>query len=155
MSDGASALPAAAPVQPSAAAKPPGKPWFTFTDDGCRSDLRLGALLVSAAVFLWLFLGPANASLVLLPGLLLLLVSVPLQAIQARRGRPGYPWKLGLGMAGLAAAMAPDQVFRMIPGGELRVQDIAWYLGGAGGWILLWWPLARAPRLRVAVEGRS
>ena len=87
---------------------------FCFTDPGCRTDLRLGALIVLGAVFLWLWWGPTASSRLYMVGALLLLWSVPLQAIQARRaGRPGYPWKLGLAMSIGGAVMWPD--LRQIP----------------------------------------
>jgi hypothetical protein len=121
----------------------PKKPWFTFTDDGCRTEVRLGGLLVAAGVFLWLWLGPPIAGKLCGAGMLLLLVGVPIQAVQTWSGRPGYPWKLGLGMAVLGGAMWPDLTYRLHPDGPLAVQEIAWFLAGSGAWILLWWPVSR------------
>jgi hypothetical protein len=137
-----------APAQPET--PPPGaKPEsaaVSFTDPGCRTDLRLGALIVLGAVFLWLWWGPTASSRLYLVGALLLLWSVPLQALQARRaGRPGYPWKLGLAMAIGGAVMWPDLRFREVVGAPVQVQEVAPLLLMAGAWILAWWPLARRP----------
>ena len=124
----------------------PKKPWFTFTDDGCRTEVRLGGLLVAAGVFLWLWLGPPLAGSLCGIGMLLLLVGVPIQAIQGRAGRPGYPWKLGLGMTILGLAMWPDLIYRLHPDGPAAVQELVWFLAGSGLWILAWWPLSRPRR---------
>jgi len=123
----------------------PQRRWWqiTVTDPGCRTDVRLGGLLVMAAVFLWLFAGPALSAKGLLLGGLLLLVGIPLQAFQARGGRPGYPWKMGLAFTVLGLAMIPDLRYRTVPGGPVDVQIMAPALAVAGAWILLWWPLAR------------
>jgi hypothetical protein len=129
------AVPAAAPAVK--------KPAFTFTDPGCRTEVRLGALIVLGAVFLWLWAGPTTASKLYMGGAALLLIGIPLQALQGRTGRPGYPWKLGLAMTALGLAMWPDLQFREVAGGPVKVQDIAWMLAAAGTWILLWWPLSR------------
>ena len=135
--------PAAAPD----AATPPGddqpkKPPFAFTGPGCRTDVRLGALLVLGAVFLWLWFGPTNSARIFLCGAPLLLWGIPLQALQARRGRPGYPWKLGLALTALAIPMCWDLRFREVPEGALHVQIIAPLLLATGAWILLWWPVS-------------
>ena len=104
----------AAAVSADEAKKRSDKPAFTFTDAGCRSEVRLGALLVLAAVFLWLWLGPQKAGMLYLVGMPLLLVGIPLQAFQARSGRPGFPWKLGLAFTIGAALMWPDLRYRDI-----------------------------------------
>ncbi len=119
------------------------QPGFVFTDPGCRTEVRLGALLVLAAVFLWLWWGPQNSSRLFLIGAPLLLVGVPIQALQSRRGRPGYPWKLGLALGVGGALMWPDLRYRETPGGEILSQPIAPLLTFAGAWILAWWPVAR------------
>jgi hypothetical protein len=120
---------------------------FAFTDPGCRSDVRLGALLILAAVFLWLWLGPTTASRLYLLGAPLMLWGVPWQALQARRdGRPGFPWKLGLAMAIGGAVMWPDLRYREAPGAAVQVQEVAPLLLAAGLWILAWWPIARSRR---------
>jgi hypothetical protein len=120
---------------------------FAFTDPGCRSDIRLGALLILAAVFLWLWLGPTTASRLYLLGAPLMLWGVPWQALQARRdGRPGFPWKLGLAMAIGGAVMWPDLRYREAPGAPVQVQEVAPLLLAAGLWILAWWPIARSRR---------
>jgi hypothetical protein len=139
-------------VVPAAAelpSKPVKRPGFTFTDPGCRTEVRAGALLVLAAVFLWLWAGPTLASKIYLVGAALLVIGVPIQAFQSRRGRPGFPWKVGLAMTLLGLAMWPDLIYREAVGGVRRVQDIAWMLTGAGAWILLWWPVARIGRKRA------
>lgn len=136
--------PMSAPAAPAPAPEKPPRPGFAFTTDGCRSDVRLGALLILMAVFLWLWLGPATSSKLYLIGAPLLLYGVPMQALQARRqGRPGYPWKLGLTLAVGGALMWPDLVYRERVGGPLLWQPVAPLLTAAGVWILLWWPVAR------------
>lgn len=132
------------------------KAGFAFTDPGCRTDLRLGALIVLGAVFLWLWWGPSASSRLYLAGAALLLWGVPLQAIQARRdGRPGYPWKLGLAMALGGGVMWPDLRYRDIAGGDVHVQEVAPLLLFAGAWILAWWPVARSGRGGVASVAMS
>ena len=116
---------------------------FAFTEDGCRTEVRLGGLLVAASTFLWLFAGPDLCSKFYLVGAALLLVGIPIQAIQGRGGRPGYPWKMGLAMAVLGGAMLLDQRFREAPGGPIHVQDVSWMVAVPGVWILLWWPISR------------
>ncbi|MDA3960599.1 MAG: hypothetical protein PF961_07395 [Planctomycetota bacterium] len=152
-SDDMSAAPeaggAAADQKPQAAdnskrAKKPKKDGFTFTEDGCRSEIRLGSLLILASVFLWLWLGPATSSLLYFVGLPLVLVGVPIQALQGRRfGRPGYPWKLALALTIGGAAMWPDLAYREVVGGSLQVQPVAPMLLVAGLWMLAWWPVSR------------
>ncbi len=115
----------------------------TVTDPGCRTDVRLGGLLVMGSVFLWLFAGPSLSAKFLMLGAVLLLWGVPAQAFQARKGRPGYPWKMGLAFALLGLAMTPDLRYREEPGGPLGIQIMAPALAVAGLWILAWWPLAR------------
>jgi hypothetical protein len=140
----AAATPPAGPnATPPAQAAPAA---FAFTDPGCRTEVRLGALIILAAVFLWLFFGPTTCSRLYLLGAPLLLVGIPIQAIQARRdGRPGYPWKLGLVLTVGAALMWPDLRYRETISGPVQVQEIAPLLLAAGLWILAWWPLARRP----------
>jgi hypothetical protein len=117
---------------------------FCFTDPGCRTDIRFGALLILAAVFLWLFMGPTFCSRLYLVGAPFLLWGVPMQALQARRqGRPGFPWKLGLAMAIGGAVMWPELRYREIVGGGVSVQPVAPLLLIAGAWIVAWWPVAR------------
>jgi len=135
---------AASPVPtPEPAAPPPARSGgFTFTDGGCRTEVRIGGLLVLGAVFLWLWLGPQWATRLYLVGAPLLLVGIPWQVLQARQGRPGYPWKLGLAFTLFAAAMWPDLRYRDDIPGAVDVQTIVPLLGLAGLWILLWWPVA-------------
>lgn len=129
---------AAAPAQPAPATA------FCFTDPGCRTEVRLGALIILGAVFLWLFFGPTTCSRLYLLGAPLLLVGIPIQAFQAwRDGRPGYPWKLGLALTLGGAFMWPDLRYRESISGPVHVQEIAPLLLAAGVWILAWWPLAR------------
>lgn len=115
---------------------------FCFTDPGCRTEVRLGALIILGAVFLWLFFGPTFCSRLYLIGAPLLLIGIPIQAFQGRAGRPGYPWKLGLAIALGGAFMWPDLRYREVIGGPVHVQEIAPLLLAAGAWILAWWPVA-------------
>lgn len=117
---------------------------FCFTDPGCRTEVRLGALIILAAVFLWLWLGPTTSSRLYMVGAPLLLIGIPIQAFQAKRhGRPGYPLKLGLTMAIGGALMWPDLRYREDITGPVHVQEVAPLLLAAGLWILAWWPMAR------------
>ncbi len=145
-------LPPADPAAPAAQQRAPDS-GFCFTDPGCRTDVRVGALLVLAAVFLWLWWGPTVSSRIYLVGVPFLLAGVPLQAFEARRnGRPGYPIKLGLVLLVGGALMWPDLCYREQVGGPLHVQEVAPLLVCAGAWMVAWWPLARtgeAARLRA------
>jgi hypothetical protein len=146
--------PNAAVPAPAAPAAKPAEAGFAFTDPGCRTDVRLGALVVLGAVFLWLWWGPSASSRLYLAGAALLLWGVPLQALQARReGRPGFPWKLGLVMAIGGAVMWPDLTYRepdptkaTVSEWPKHVQEVAPLLLVAGAWILAWWPVARSGR---------
>jgi hypothetical protein len=129
-------------ASPTAAPAPPRKPLFTFTDDGCRTELRCGALLIAAGAFLWLFIGPTWATRLCLIGAPLLLIGCVLQAVQARRGLPGYPWKLALGFLILGLPMCFDLRYREAPGAELHRIAYGPILAAAGAWLALWWPLA-------------
>jgi hypothetical protein len=149
MTDAATGMPPAAPGDAPAAppgAKPPPKTasqGFCFTDAGCRTEVRLGSLLVLAAVFMWLWMGPERASWLYLLGAPLLLVGVPIQAIQASH-RPGFPWKVGLSFTVLALAMWRGLTYRdgIAPEAPLQVQIIFYLLLIAGLWVLAWWPVA-------------
>lgn len=137
--------------EPPAGAPAPKRPGggFTFTDPGCRTEVRVGALLVIAAVFLWLWLGPVRASYLYLLGTPFLLVGVPLQAFQAPT-RPGFPWKVGLAFTLGALVMWPGLRYRDgIGDAPVHVQMIIPLLLVAGLWILVWWPvaIARSPRV--------
>jgi hypothetical protein len=145
---------AAAPTAAPAAGKKPDKPGFTFTDAGCRVEVRVGALLVLAAVFLWLWLGPEKSGRLYLLGMPLLLVGIPIQAFQARGGRPGFPWKLGLAFTLGALLMWPDLRYRedIGPDVPIHVQTVVPLLLIAGVWILLWWPLAARNRRLARAE---
>lgn len=153
--------PAPAPSSaPAGAAAPAGerkaeKPGFTFTDPGCRTEVRVGALLVLAAVFLWLWLGPQTAGRLYLIGAPLLLVGIPLQALQARGGRPGFPWKLGIAFTVGALAMWPDLRWRETVDGAVQVQTVVPLLLAAGIWILVWWPVAAAGWRRAVASGAA
>lgn len=138
-------------------AKPTAEPSaFCFTDPGCRTEVRAGALIILAAVFLWLFFGPTFCSRLYLVGAPLLLIGIPIQAIQARRdGRPGYPWKLGLALTIGGALMWPDLRYREAIDGPVYVQEIAPLLLAAGAWILLWWPFARTRTSPVSPQETS
>lgn len=151
MSDAAITPPAPAAPAPPEPAKAQASA-FCFTDPGCRTEVRLGALIILAAVFLWLFLGPTVCSRLYLIGAPLLLVGIPIQALQARRdGRPGYPWKLGLALTIGGALMWPDLRYRETIGGPVYVQEIAPLLLAAGVWIMAWWPVARS-RVQTVVS---
>lgn len=118
---------------------------FCFTDPGCRTEVRLGALLTIGPIFLWMWLGPDKAVWLLVAGLPLLWIGTVLQAREARSAqRPGYPWKLGLAFAVLGALMIPDQMSRVVPGGALSFQLQAPALCLSGLWILSWWFYARS-----------
>lgn len=149
------------PNTPESAAVPPATPAaaaasaFCFTDPGCRTEVRLGALIILAAVFLWLFFGPTVCSRLYLLGAPLLLIGIPIQALQARRdGRPGYPWKVGLALTIGGALMWPDLRYRETIGGPVYVQEIAPLLLAAGLWIMAWWPVARS-RIQPATQTNS
>jgi hypothetical protein len=148
----AAGQPANQPEQP--AKKPPEKPGFTFTDPGCRTEVRVGVLLVLAAVFLWLWLGPEKSGRLYLLGAPLLLIGIPLQAIQARAGRPGFPWKVGIAFTAGALLMGPDLRYREDIGADAAIhfQTVVPLLLAAGAWILLWWPLAARNRRLARAE---
>jgi hypothetical protein len=149
-------------VQPNAAsqaATPAARPglWtriasVTFTDDGCRLEVRVGALLAIASVFLWQFLpgfvngGTTVCAFGWLAGTILVVAGIPIQALQARSGRPGYPWKLGLALCALGGAMLWDLRFRDAPGAPLHLHQTAMMLSAPGLWIMLWWPVSRLRR---------
>lgn len=138
MSEAVTTPDATLPVEP----EKPAKAAFAFTDPGCRTDIRAGALLILGAVFLWLWFGPQTSAKIYLAGAPLLIWGVPWQALQARAGRPGFPWKLGLAMTALGLAMWPGLRYQNGPGQPIEVQIIAPLLTAAGVWILLWWPVA-------------
>lgn len=141
----------AAPTPPAPAAPAKPSPW-RFTDPGCRSDLRLGALLVVAGVFLWLFAGPKLCMLAIIAGAPLFLFGVAAQAVQARGGRPGFPWKLGIAMTVFGVAMCWDLRYREAVGQEVKVVANAVVMLAGGLWILLWWPVAAIGRKPVAEQ---
>jgi hypothetical protein len=119
---------------------------FTFTDGGCRTELRLGALLTLMGVFFWQFSLPW-AQRFLLIGLPLVLIGVPWQAFDARRyGRPGYPWKLAIALTVIGLALLSDQFYRT---SITSPTQLMWpwvpSLIFAGIWMLVWWPVARPP----------
>ena len=133
--------PASSEVADTSAKKEKKEP-FTFTDDGCRTEIRVGTLIILAAVFLWLWLGPTTSSILYFVGLPLILIGVPLHALDTRkRGRPGYPLKLGLVLTIGGALMWPDLLFREVVTGPVHVQPVAPLLVSAGIWMLLWWPV--------------
>ena len=112
---------------------------FCFTDPGCRTDVRFGALLIVAATFLWNFIGPEKAVLLLVLSIPFLWIGVVLQALQARNEqRPGYPWKLAITLGVIGFLMIPDQVYRATPDGPLQVQLQAPVLFLSGLWIFAW-----------------
>lgn len=122
-------------------AKAPRDDGFTFTDDGCRWEVRLAILLMLAAVFMWLWLGPSTSIKLYFAGVPLLLIGVPLQALQGRQGRPGYPWKIGLVFPLLGLAMTWDLRYREAVDTAIAVLPVGPLLLVAGAWILAWWPV--------------
>ncbi len=125
---------------------PSRRPAFTFTDGGCRWELRLGALLSLAACFLWQWLGAEYAGYLLMAGLPLVALGVPIQAWQSRSGRPGYPLKLGLILAVMGAIMSYDLRYREVVDDGLAVQVAGPVLLAVGLYVLALWPLARFGR---------
>lgn len=120
------------------------KPLIVFTDDGCRSEIRLGALLILAAVFFPLFFGPALCVKIGLVGLLLVLIGVPLQALEGRgKARPGYPWKLALAFVAGGLFMVWDLLWREQISDPIRLQELPMLCVIAGIWMLAWWPVSR------------
>ncbi len=126
-----------------------------FTDPGCRTDVRLGALLLVAAIFLLPFSaiikgGPTLMNQVGLVGAALLLWGIPWQAIQGwRQGRPGYPWKLAIVLGAMAPVMFMDVRYRENLGDHfsgIRYSIPVGVLLAASLWTLLWWPVSRLPR---------
>lgn len=128
----------AAPAPTPPAAAPPPKTGFKFTLPGCRTELRLGALLVLSGAFLWNFVGPTVAMRLIVVGAPLFLVGVVTQALAARRGIDAMPWKLGLCMLALGGAMCWDFRFREVPGGEMSLVLVGPVLAAAGLWLSLW-----------------
>ncbi|TVR15460.1 MAG: DUF308 domain-containing protein [Planctomycetota bacterium] len=117
---------------------------FTFTDGGCRTEVRIGLLLMLAAVFLWLWLGPTMSARLYLLGCPLLIVGIPLQAWQSRTAsRPGYPLKIGIILTVGGLLMWPDVLYRETVDGALGVQPMAPLLLLPGLWILAWAWFAR------------
>jgi hypothetical protein len=111
---------------------------WTITEDGCRTEVRLGLLLSMAGVFVWLWQGPGMAVRLYFPGLILLLLGLFLQVRDAQRlGRPGYPTKAGFLLFVGGLLLAFDVMYRESVGGPLRVQPIAPMVATVGGLVLL------------------
>ena len=121
---------------------------FAFTDPGCRTELRVGALLVLAGTFLWNFVGPSVAIKLAIVGAPLVLVGTVLQALGVG-GHGGFPWKLGLAMLILGGAMSYDFRYREVPGGPQFMLLVGPILAGTGAWIAAWWPVAALIRRRT------
>lgn len=131
------------PVEP-AKKKKQKKPGFTFTKDGCRTEIRVGVLLLLAGVFFWLFLGPVACTRICIVGLAAILIGVPLQALDGKRyGRPGYPIQLGIILTIGGLLMIPDLCYRETVDGPLQVQIFGPLLVLAGVWMLAWWPVSK------------
>jgi hypothetical protein len=139
----ASTITAAPETPPTEEPAKPRRPLLTFTDPGCRWELRLGLLLVLAASFLWAWLGPMWAKDVLIIGVPLVLVGAILQAWQARSGRPGYPLKLALFLVAIGVVMCFDLSYRESVGDRWRVAPPPAIIAGTGLWLLLLYPVAR------------
>ncbi len=127
----------------------PEKKGFTFTDDGCRVELRLGILLVIAATFLWQFLATSASSsiahIMAFLGLGLMLIAIPLQALDAKKySRPGYPIKIGIIFTVMGLLMLADNMYRERWDESLHI-IFPWgvLLPITGTWTLLWWPISR------------
>jgi hypothetical protein len=139
-------------------AKPPSKPWFTWTDYGCRWEVRLGFFLITGYALLVDFLGEmfslAGMAKLALVGLALL-IGIPIQAHQGRtQGRPGYPLLMGLVLTVLGAFLVYDLRSRTGPFDPLELRPAAVIILGAGLWVLAWWPYCRFGR-RQEVNGDS
>lgn len=129
------------------------KPRFTFTDDGCRIEIRIGTLLVLAAVFVWLWLGPAVSQKLAIVGIPAVLIGVVLQVRdRLRLGRPGFPWKIGIALAFGGLAMTADLSYREAVGGALQFQEVGPLLLIPGVWMLGWWPVDRMLAKRAQQE---
>ncbi len=113
-----------------------------FTFPGCRTELRLGALLVLAGTFLWNFAGPTLAIRIAVLGLPLLAVGAVLQALQANRAAGSYPWKLAVAMLVLGLPMCWDFRFRDAPGEPMQLLLVGPILAASGAWLALWWAVA-------------
>ncbi len=138
---------------PQPAPEAPGRPWLQFTLPGCRTELRLGALLVLAGTFLWNFAGPSLAMKLAILGLPLLIVGAVLQALlAARQGVDAYPWKLAVAMLILGVPMCFDFRYRDAPGAEVQVLLVGPILAVAGGWLALWWPVSAMNLRRARLE---
>ena len=123
---------------------------LVFTEPGCRTELRVGALLVLAGTFLWNFVGPAMAIKIAIVGLPLVLVGTVLQALGVGT-KQGFPWKLGLSMLILGGAMCYDFRYRDVPGGPIAIVLVGPLLASAGVWITAWWPVAVITQRRAAM----
>ncbi len=144
--------PAVASPENPPSAPAPAKISFAFTDAGCRTEIRVGALLVLVGVFMWGWLGPAWASPLAWLGVPLVLVGVVLQIRDGHRlGRPGYPWKLGIAMGIFGLIMASDLTYRERFDGPLAVQLTAILLVIPGVWMLAGWPMYRLLRRPIEV----
>jgi hypothetical protein len=147
MSDPLETAAAAAPgpiEQPQAPPKKTKREPWTVTDDGCRTEIRVGGLLMFVGLFGWQWLiGPKWGTWLMASGALAILVGVPVQALEARRGRPGYPWKLGIILTAFAGALLVDLTYREQVGGPLLAHPAGWFFLGAAVWTLGWWPVAR------------
>lgn len=139
--------------QPQPAPEAPRRPWLQFTLPGCRTELRLGALLVLAGTFLWNFAGPSLAMKLAVVGLPLLVVGAALQALlSARQGVDAYPWKLAVAMLILGVPMCFDFRYRDAPGAEVQLLLVGPILAVAGGWLALWWPVSVMNLRRARTE---
>lgn len=135
-------IPAQTTSSPDDTAKKSKKSGWTFTDDGCRWDVRLALFVMLLAVFLWLWLTPPRSAPLYLLASPFFMVGVVLQAWQGRtRQRPGYPLKLGIILTVLGLLMIPDALYRERVDGPLGIQPMALLVLFPGIWILMCWPL--------------
>jgi len=118
------------------------RPLLQFTLPGCRTELRLGALLVLAGTFLWNFVGPAVAIKIAILGLPLVLVGAITQTLAARRGVDAYPWKMAVAMLALGVPMCFDFRYRDAPGDTVHILLVGPFLAASGAWLAIWWPIS-------------
>ena len=122
---------------------------WTLTEDGCRTEVRLGLLLSMAGVFVWLWQGPSMAVKLYFPGFGLLLLGLWWQIRDAQTaGRPGYPTKAGIILFVGGLLLSLDVMYREDVGGPLQIQPIAPMVTAVGFVVLL-------GRLWLVIRGQS
>ena len=138
------------------AEKKPKKPSWTFTDDGCRWEVRLSLLVMLAAVFLWLFLSPPRSAPLYFIALPVFMVGVVIQAIQGRKqGRPGYPLKIGVILTAIGLLSIPGALYRETVDGPLGIQPMVLLMLFPGIWILGCWPFSRQRLIKARIRSHE